>query len=327
MIKYFDWVDEIVESELSEVKETLDNRGVIVFPTETVYGIGGNALEEDVVDKIYRTKKRPRSKPLSIMLGDKSQIEKYAVIQNDLERKIIDKCMPGPITLILKKKGDFGKGFTDNVDTIGIRIPKNDIALKILNTVKYPIVAPSANLSGEESGVDLAKILIDFSSNIDAVIDGGKPEIGLDSTIVQVVGDEIKILRQGRMTKDDILYEISDNQEEIKYEFIMKLDNYTFNKIKSGETKYNFRLYDEKRRNIKLGDIITYRNTDTNEEIQVRVKGLLLYRKFEDLVRDVTYDVDPKMTLQEKVWEIRKYYSEEEEAKYGVVGLRVEIVL
>ena len=303
MIKYFDWVDEIVESELSEVKETLDNRGVIVFPTETVYGIGGNALEEDVVDKIYRTKKRPRSKPLSIMLGDKSQIEKYAVIQNDLE------------------------GFTDNVDTIGIRIPKNDIALKILNTVKYPIVAPSANLSGEESGVDLAKILIDFSSNIDAVIDGGKPEIGLDSTIVQVVGDEIKILRQGRMTKDDILYEISDNQEEIKYEFIMKLDNYTFNKIKSGETKYNFRLYDEKRRNIKLGDIITYRNTDTNEEIQVRVKGLLLYRKFEDLVRDVTYDVDPKMTLQEKVWEIRKYYSEEEEAKYGVVGLRVEIVL
>jgi L-threonylcarbamoyladenylate synthase len=327
MIKYFDWTEEIVENELDEVVETLNNRGVIVFPTETVYGMGGSALEEDAVDKIYRTKQRPRNKPLSIMLSKKEDIEKYAYIQNDLERKIIDKCLPGPLTIILKKKDNIGKGFTKDVDTIGIRIPENKIAQAILNKVNYPLVAPSANISGEESGIDISKIILEFGSVVDAIIDGGKPEIGLDSTIVQVVDNDIKILRQGRMTKDDILYKISDNQEEIKYEFIMKLDNYTFNKIKSGETKYNFRLYDEKRRSIKLGDIITYRNTDTNEEIQVRVKGLLLYKKFEDLVRDVTYDVDPKMTLQEKVWEIRKYYSEEDEAKYGVVGLRVEIVL
>lgn len=208
MFKYYNWKEKINEYELNEVIDILKNNGIIIFPTETVYGIGGNALSNKVIDKIYQAKNRPREKAVNIMVSDINQIKKYAEITSELEEKIIKNCMPGPITLILNKKGNFGESFTQDDNTIGVRIPDNKIINSILNKIDFPIIAPSANISGEPSGINVDDVIEDFKDSVDAIIDGGKANLGLSSTIIQVVNNEIKILRQGKITKEDILEKI-----------------------------------------------------------------------------------------------------------------------
>lgn len=202
--KIYDWTSNINSDELNNCIEVLKNGGIIVFPTETVYGIGANAFFENSVKEIYRVKKRPNEKPLAIMVSGIEEIEKYAVISNEIERKIIKKFMPGPITIILKRK----KGVLDYVasgkDTIGVRIPDNRIILEILRKSKLPIVAPSANISGMPSGIDFNSIKSDFEGNVDICINGGKCKLEEPSTIIQVVDNEIEILRQGKIKKQDI---------------------------------------------------------------------------------------------------------------------------
>lgn len=204
MYKYYDWKENIEKNELQEVIQILKSNGIVIFPTETVYGIGGNALSNDVIDRIYMAKKRPREKAVNIMVSNIKEIEKYAEITNNIEQKIIEKCMPGPITLILKKKKNFGDYFTANNDTIGIRIPNHRIVNTILNNIDFPIIAPSANISGEPSGIQATDIVKDFEKTVDAIIDGGKADFSKASTIIKVVKNEIQILREGTITKADI---------------------------------------------------------------------------------------------------------------------------
>lgn len=210
MSKLFDWKKEIDESELDEIVEILNNNGVIIFPTETVYGIGGNAMSEGVIDRVYTAKHRPRAKAVNILVANISEIEKYAEITSNMERKIIEGFMPGPITIILKKKEGFGEGFTQEDDTIGVRIPDNKIINAILDKVEYPLIAPSANISDKPSGLNVNQIMDDFKDSVDAIIDGGEARLGLSSTIVKVVNDEIKILREGKITKEEMINKIKD---------------------------------------------------------------------------------------------------------------------
>ena len=203
-MKIFDWKNSINEKELDNCIEEIKNGGIVIFPTETVYGIGTNAFCEESVRKIYEIKNRPDEKPLSILLNNKEQIGKYAIISNDIERKIIENFMPGPITIILERK----KGILDYVapekNTIGIRIPDNNIILEILGKLDLPMVAPSANISGEPSAIELKDILEVFKDKVDICIDGGKCEISESSTIVQVVDNKIQIIRQGKITLEEI---------------------------------------------------------------------------------------------------------------------------
>ena len=208
MSYYYNWKNEINNNELIDVINILKNNGIIIFPTETVYGIGGNALCDEVIDKIYKVKRRPREKALNIMLSCIEDIEIYADITSEIERKIIKHFMPGPITIILKKKQNFGNKFTLPNDTIGVRIPDNKIISSILKRLDFPIIAPSANISGKPSAVEVIDIIKDFDNKVDAIIDGGTASLGVSSTIVQVIDDEIKILRQGNITKKDILEKI-----------------------------------------------------------------------------------------------------------------------
>lgn len=205
MYKYYNWQDNISEDELREVVEILNSDGVIIFPTETVYGIGGNALSNSVVDKVYEAKKRPRDKAVNILVANTDQIEKYAEITSDIERKIINNFMPGPITIILKKKANFGDYFTQDDDTIGVRIPNQKIINAILDKIDYPLIAPSANISGKESGIEVEQIKDDFKDSVDAIIDGGKSKLSVSSTIVKVVDGEVVILREGNISKEEIL--------------------------------------------------------------------------------------------------------------------------
>ena len=199
MTKVFDWQQSIDEEELKKCIETINKGGLVIFPTETVYGIGANAYNEEAVRKIYEVKMRPDEKPLSIMVSSIYEISKYAIISNETEEKIIKKYMPGPITIVLKKKPGVFDYISSGKDTIGIRIPDNEIILKILKEAKLPIVAPSANISGKPSGIILSEILKDFDGKVDICIDGGKAKLSEPSTIVKVVDNKPVILRQGRI--------------------------------------------------------------------------------------------------------------------------------
>ena len=204
MTKVYDWKKEINKKELDNCVEILKNGGIVIFPTETVYGIGANAFIEDSVKKIYEIKNRPNEKPVSILVSNIDEISKYAIISNDIERKIINKFMPGPITIILKKKNGVFDYVSSGKDTIGVRIPDNNIILEILKKFNLPIVAPSANISGMPSGIDANEILKDFNGKVDICIDGGKAKLGEGSTIVQVIDNKPVILRQGKITLNEI---------------------------------------------------------------------------------------------------------------------------
>lgn len=204
---YFDWKYGIKDEELKKVTDILKNDGIVIFPTETVYGIAASAFSSKAIDKLYKLKKRPKGKAINIMIYDKNKIEKYAYIKSDLERRIIDKFMPGSITIIFDKKEEIGEEYTKK-DTLGIRIPSNEIALKILKEVEIPLAVSSANISNEKTKTNPKDIYKDFK-DIDIFIDGGVINDN-PSTIVRVENDKIDIIRKGKITKDYIIKKIYD---------------------------------------------------------------------------------------------------------------------
>lgn len=204
MTKIYNWKNMIIPEELNDCVSTIKNGGIVIFPTETVYGIGTNAFCERSVKKIYEIKNRPDEKAVSILLNNIEQIENYAIINNEIERKIIQNFMPGPITIILERKKEILDHVATGKNTIGIRIPSNNIILSILQKLDLPIVAPSANISGQPSGVMLEDIIEDFKNKVDICIDGGKCDISESSTIVQVIDGKVEIIRQGKITKQEI---------------------------------------------------------------------------------------------------------------------------
>ena len=195
----------INKNELDLAKESLEHGNLVIFPTETVYGLGANALEKCVVDKIFKAKNRASNNPLIVHLKNKSDIEKYAIIENDIEQKLIDAFMPGPFTLILKKRSIIPDNVTCGLDTVGIRIPIDNIAHSLLEKVDFPIAAPSANLSTRPSGTKVSDIYDEFNNKVDYIIDGGESVIGLESTVVKVINNVPVILRPGFITKEDII--------------------------------------------------------------------------------------------------------------------------
>ena len=215
-MKIINWNNDISKEELKEIDTCLKNKGLVIFPTETVYGLGANALDKDAVSKIFIAKGRAGDNPLIVHLSDKLVINKYAYIQNDMEQKLIDTFMPGPFTIILKKKDNIPDNVSAGLDTVGVRIPSNKIANRILDYVNIPIAAPSANVSGKPSGTNIKDIKDEFKDKVDYIIDGLDTDIGLESTVVKVVDNVPVILRPGFITKEDILdavgeVKVSDN--------------------------------------------------------------------------------------------------------------------
>ena len=193
------------KDEINVAKEELDFGNLVIFPTETVYGLGANALDSLAVDKIFKAKNRASNNPLIVHLKNKDEISKYAIINNEIEQKLIDSFMPGPFTLILQKKNIIPSNVTCNMDTVGIRIPIDETAHKLLNILDYPIAAPSANISTKPSGTKVSDIINEFEGKVNIVIDGGESRIGLESTVCKVIDNIPTILRPGFITKEDII--------------------------------------------------------------------------------------------------------------------------
>lgn len=208
MEKYVDMKNGKNMEKLQEIAKMIKNGKIVVFPTETVYGIGTNGLDEKAIKKLYEIKERPQEKPISLLVNSIEMIEKIAKDITEIEYKIIKEFCPGPLTIILKKKDIVPNILTANGDTVGIRIPKNEIVLKLIEYSNCPIATPSANISGKPSGTEIKDIMKDFDGKADYFIDGGKSKLGQASTIVKVADGEINILRQGAITKDEILKKI-----------------------------------------------------------------------------------------------------------------------
>lgn len=202
--KYLDLRNNIEYKNLREPAEILRNGGIVIFPTETVYGIGVNGLDKKAIKKLYDIKQRPLSKPISLLVSDMNMVEQVAKDITEVEYKLMKRFFPGPLTIILKKKDVVPNIVTSGQDTVGIRMPAGKIARKLVEYARVPIATPSANISGEPSGTNLENIIKDFEGKVDYFIDGGESELGVSSTIVKVIDGVPHILRQGSITKQQI---------------------------------------------------------------------------------------------------------------------------
>ena len=189
---------------IEKAGELIKQGKIVIFPTETVYGIGTNGLDENAVRKLYEVKKRPLNKPISLLVSNMEMVNLIAKDITETEYKIMKNFFPGPLTIILKKKKNVPDIVTAGQDTVGVRMPRGDVARKLVELSGVPIAAPSANISGEPSGTNLQEIMKHFEGKVDYCIDGGNSELGLASTIVQVIDDKPMILRQGSITLKQI---------------------------------------------------------------------------------------------------------------------------
>lgn len=204
MDNYLDLKTDIDYAKLKIPAQIIKQGGVVVFPTETVYGIGANALNEEAVKNLYRIKQRPLNKPISLLISDMSMINKIAQDITDLEYKLMERFFPGPFTIILKKKEIVPNIVTANSNTVGVRMPSEEITRRLIEYANVPIAAPSANISDKPSGTNLETIIKDFEGKVDYFIDSGESKLGIASTIVKVTNGVPHILRQGTITKEQI---------------------------------------------------------------------------------------------------------------------------
>lgn len=191
--------------DIARAASIIKNGGLVVIPTETVYGLGGDGTNKDSARKIYEAKGRPSDNPLIIHISTPEQAEKFAYT-NQTYYKLAEAFMPGPLTVVLPKKDSVPSEVTGGLDTVAIRCPSHPTARAIISAAGVPIAAPSANISGKPSPTSAEHVASDLDGKVDMIVDGGECEIGLESTIVMVNGDGgLTLLRPGGITYDALL--------------------------------------------------------------------------------------------------------------------------
>lgn len=192
---------ELIDQEyLEEASEFLRENGTVAFPTETVYGLGANAMEEVAVKKIYEAKGRPSDNPLIVHIG---HVEQVAHLVNEIPangKKLMDAFWPGPLTIIMKKSDAVPDHVTAGLDSVAIRMPAHPIALALLRESELPLAAPSANTSGKPSPTIAKHVVEDLKGRVNMILDGGNCDIGLESTVIDVSEGKAMILRPGAVT-------------------------------------------------------------------------------------------------------------------------------
>lgn len=191
------------EAGLIKAAELIKNGGIVGIPTETVYGLGANASDTDAVKRIFAAKGRPVDNPLIVHLSDFSQAERYTNTIPELAWKIAERFCPGPLTVVLPKNDNIPMITSGGLETVGIRIPSHPVMHRIIELSGCPIAAPSANTSGLPSPTSASHVMADMSGKIEAVVDGGQSEFGVESTVIAIEGENsVRILRPGCVTKE-----------------------------------------------------------------------------------------------------------------------------
>ena len=194
----------IYDAALKEASDLLNNGELVAFPTETVYGLGGNAYDPAAAKKIYAAKGRPSDNPLIVHISHIDMMDDLVEELTPLCRRLAFEFWPGPLTMILPKSDKVPYETTGGLDTVAVRMPAHGVALDLIDEAGIPIAAPSANLSGKPSPTRGEHVYHDLNGRIPMVLDGGEVEIGLESTIIDLSRPEPVILRPGRITYDDI---------------------------------------------------------------------------------------------------------------------------
>lgn len=200
--------------DLKAAGEIIKNGGLVAFPTETVYGIGANGLNETAAKKIYEAKGRPSDNPLILHVNDINGAQKVGEV-NEIAKILFETFSPGPLTVIIKKKEIVPDCTTGGLDTVAVRIPSAEIARRIIEYSGCPIAAPSANLSGKPSPTAFEHVKDDLNGRVDMIIDGGGIEVGIESTIIDSTKNPPVILRPGGITIE-MVQEIFPDATEAK---------------------------------------------------------------------------------------------------------------
>lgn len=198
--KHYHMEHVINKYDLQEVSTMLQNGETVAFPTETVYGLGADATNEKAVKKIFKAKGRPSDNPLIVHVATKEKLLSLVKNIRPYVETLIDAFSPGPITYVLKHNAKVAPTVTAGLETIGVRIPDHPVALALLQQAQTPVAAPSANRSGRPSPTEAAHVAEDLTGRIAAIVDGGKTDIGIESTVVDCTGDVPIILRPGAIS-------------------------------------------------------------------------------------------------------------------------------
>ncbi|MGM9926990.1 MAG: L-threonylcarbamoyladenylate synthase [Bacillus sp. (in: firmicutes)] len=212
------WQIDRTQDYILQVKEAahlLQKNEVVAFPTETVYGLGGNARSEEAVSKIFTAKGRPSDNPLIIHIANDHQL--YDLVEDipPVAQRLMDEFWPGPLTLIFKKKEGLAQAATAGLETVAIRMPDHPVALALIEMANLPIAAPSANTSGKPSPTTAKHVEKDLTGKIAGIVDGGETGVGVESTVVDVTEGIPVILRPGGVTREDIQRVIGEVKEDV----------------------------------------------------------------------------------------------------------------
>ena len=197
--------NQIDETKINEISNAIKEGKIIIFPTDTVYGIGTNAYDENACKKIYEIKRRPSYKPLIVLISDISMIENLVESISPMERKLIEKFWPGSLTIKFKKRKNALPDIrAEGNEYLGIRLIKNGLIYNIIEKAEVPIVAPSANLSGHPTGIKIENIIEELGGKVDYILDCGDYKSDETSTIVQVVDEKVVVIREGKIKKEEL---------------------------------------------------------------------------------------------------------------------------
>lgn len=189
---------------LDEAAAVLRKGGLVAFPTETVYGLGGNAFLKDASQKIYAAKGRPSDNPLIVHISDLSQLEQIATRIPESARLMAERYWPGPLTMIFPRADCIPPETTGGLDTVAVRFPSHPVAMELIRRAGVPVAAPSANLSGRPSTTTARHCVEDLTGRVDLILDGGSCQIGLESTILDMSDETPRLLRPGAITREMI---------------------------------------------------------------------------------------------------------------------------
>jgi len=204
--------EEHIEHALHRAVDILTSGGIVAFPTETFYGIGAKFDSEDSLHKLYKIKQRPENKPLPLIIGSRNLLVQVASSINTTAASLMDRFWPGPLTLILPAKETLSPYITADTHAVAVRIPGESFALRLAQYARFPITATSANTTGKPPARDTETVIDYFGDNIDLIIDGGHAKGMLPSTIVDVRGETLEIVREGAI-KRDLLMHAHDHTE------------------------------------------------------------------------------------------------------------------
>lgn len=196
--------------ELIKIANVFRRGGLVVFPTETVYGLGANGLDANACAKIYQAKGRPSDNPLILHIAQKEQLEELVSEIPQTAKRCMEHFWPGPLTIIFQKSDQVPMEVTGGLDTVAVRMPSHNVAHAILKETGLPIAAPSANLSGRPSPTMFKHVVEDLSGKVDIIVDGGSTEVGIESTVLDVTVNPPMILRPGKITLEDLQQVIPD---------------------------------------------------------------------------------------------------------------------